>query len=260
MAVRHWPEYAIESAGLALFMLSAILFTILLEHPASPVRQAIAGDVLRRALTGIAMGLTAAAIIYSPWGQRSGAHLNPSVTLTYWRLGKIEAGDARAYIVAQFAGAAAGVLVGVLAAYRLVADPAVNFVATVPGRLGVPAAFAGEALISFVLMLTILSLSNAERVARFTGLVAAALIAAYITVEAPLSGMSMNPARSLAPALAAGALGTVWLYFAAPPAGMLLAAELYLRLRGRHAIRCAKLHHPHGRACHFICRHGEVSA
>lgn len=258
MAVRHQAEYIIESAGIAVFMISAIAFTVLIEHPASPVRQMVTDSTLRRALTGVAMGMTAAAIIYSPWGQRSGAHLNPSVTLTYLRLGKIAAHDAAGYIVAQFVGAALGVAAGVLMAGRLAADPAVNFVATLPGPVGAPAAFAAEACISFVLMLTILAVSNTKRMARFTGICAAVLIATYITIEAPISGMSMNPARSLAPAVAAGAVRSVWLYFMAPPIGMLLAAELYARVRGRHTVRCAKLHHPSGRACHFICRHGEV--
>jgi len=86
----HWPEYLTEAAGLGLFMLSACVFTTLLEYPGSPAHQAIADPFLRRVLIGIAMGLTAVGLIYSPWGQRSGAHLNPSVTLAFWRLGKVQ--------------------------------------------------------------------------------------------------------------------------------------------------------------------------
>src|SRR5438094_5660031 len=74
---QHWPEYLMEAAELGAFMLSACAFTVLLWHPASPVHQAIANPTLRRTLTGVAMGLTAIAIIYSPWGKRSGAHFNP---------------------------------------------------------------------------------------------------------------------------------------------------------------------------------------
>ena len=105
----HWPEYLIEAAGLGLFMLAACGVVAALEHPASPLRPWAGSALQRRALTGIAMGLTAVALIYSPWGQRSGAHLNPALTLTFWRLGKIASRDALGYVVAQFAGAVGGV-------------------------------------------------------------------------------------------------------------------------------------------------------
>ena len=249
----RWPEYAMETAGLALFMISALAFTTLLEHPASPAREAIVNPLIRRALTGIAMGLTAAALIYSPWGRRSGAHLNPSVTLSYLRLGKISRRDAAFYVLAQFAGGLAGVALVAAALQSIVAHPAVNYVATVPGSSGVTAAFAAEVGISFGMMSMILSVSNAPRLARYTGVLAACLIALYITVEAPLSGMSMNPARSFGPALVAGTVAPLWIYFTAPPAGMLLAAELYVRRHGHHSVRCAKLHHPVSGHCHFRC-------
>src|SRR5262249_16923476 len=105
----HWPEYVLESIGLGLFMLSACLFVTLLEHPNSPVRQAVTEPFLRRIPMGLAMGLTAMGLVYSPWGQRSGAHFNPSVTLTFWRLGKVASWDAVFYVAAQLVGAIAGV-------------------------------------------------------------------------------------------------------------------------------------------------------
>jgi aquaporin Z len=250
----HWREYAIEGWSLAAFMVSALLVTAALQHPASPLAQAITDPVARRALTGTAMGLTLAAIVYSPWGQRSGAHLNPFVTLTFFRLGRVSARDALGYVAAQFSGAAVGVLAIGWLLRDVVAHPAVNYVATLPGRPGSAAAFAGEAVISFGMMATLLVVSNQRyAIARFTGVVAACLVAAYITVEAPLSGMSMNPARSLAPAIAAGAIRPLWIYFTAPAIGMFGAAELYVRLRGRHAVRCAKLQHPASGFCHFNC-------
>src|SRR5688572_7736236 len=73
---RHWPEYLIEGFMLGAFMVSACTFTIMLEHPASPVRQAVASAELRRVCMGLAMAFTAVALIYSPWGKRSGAHMN----------------------------------------------------------------------------------------------------------------------------------------------------------------------------------------
>jgi aquaporin Z len=94
---KHWPEYLIEACGLGVFIISACLFATLLEHPAAPVHRLVAEPVLRRALMGAAMGLTAITIIYSPWGQRSGAHLNAAVTFTFFRLGKIAPSDAAFY-------------------------------------------------------------------------------------------------------------------------------------------------------------------
>jgi aquaporin Z len=246
----HWPEYAIEAAGIAAFMASALGFSALLEHPSSPVHQSIASATLRRALMGLAMGATAITLVYSPWGQRSGAHFNPALTFTYLRLRKVAPADALFYVLAQFAGAIAGVFV---TAHWIgaVADPHVRFAVTMPGSLGVVAAFAAEAAISFGLMLTVLCASNAPRTARFTGVFCGLLVAAYITLEAPISGMSMNPARTLGSAARAADFASLWIYFTAPPLGMLLAAELYVCARGAMRVRCAKLQHGEHQRCIF---------
>src|SRR5713226_2474312 len=106
----HWPEYVMEASELAIFMISASLFTILLYHPASPAVGAIPAEFIRRILMGLAMGLTAIALVYSPWGKQSGAHMNPATTLTFFRLGKIEPWDAILYVLAQFVGGTAGVM------------------------------------------------------------------------------------------------------------------------------------------------------
>lgn len=248
---RHWPEYLMEAAGLGIFMISACVFVVILEHPASPVRQSISDPLLRRMLIGLAMGLTAIGIIYSPWGKQSGAHINPSVTLTFLRLGKVKLWDALFYIMAQFAGAIAGVLVAAAALGASIAHPSVDYATTVPGQSGPGAAFLAEMVISFGLMLAVLAASNAMRVARFTGLFAGILVATYITLEAPLSGMSMNPARTLGSALPAQAWTALWIYFTAPPLGMLLAAEVYVRVQGAQKIVCAKLHHQNTKRCIF---------
>jgi len=94
---RHVTEYAIEATCLAVFMVSACLFASLLEYPGSPIHQVLPNPTVRRVLMGFAMGLTAVCLIYSPFGKRSGAHMNPSTTLTFLRLGKVaRPGDAKA--------------------------------------------------------------------------------------------------------------------------------------------------------------------
>jgi aquaporin Z len=257
---RHWPEYLMEAAGLGLFMVSACVFVLLLEHPASSVRQAFDDAWVRRALIGLAMGLTAIALIYSPLGKRSGAHLNPSVTLAFLRLGKIEPWDAVFYIAAQFIGGALGVLlVAEVAGMMLIGDAAVNYAVTLPGAPGRWVALCAELAISFGLMLMVLTVSNRRALNRYTGLFAGTLVALYITFEAPLSGMSMNPARTLASALPADVWSDVWIYFVAPPLGMLLAAEVYLLWRGEGSILCCKLHHENDSRCIFRCRYGMPS-
>jgi aquaporin Z len=255
----HWPEYLIEAVGLGAFMLVACLAGTLLGHPASPVVRGLPDPLARRALMGVAMGLTAAALIYSPWGRRSGAHFNPATTLTFWRLGKIAPADAALYALGQSAGGILGVLLAAALVGPPLGAPDVLYVATLPGAAGPAGAFVAEVAITFVLMSVVLRASNTARLARFTGLFAGALVATYITLEAPLSGMSMNPARSLASALPAGAWPPLWIYFTAPPLGMLLAAELYLRRRGAAAVFCAKLHHDTTQRCIFRCRYAELA-
>src|SRR5262249_49674537 len=86
----HWPEYVSEGLGLGLFMVSACTFGTLLAHPESPVVRLVRNPTLLRTLMGMAMGSTSAALVYSKFGKRSGAHLNPSTTLTFLRLGKVK--------------------------------------------------------------------------------------------------------------------------------------------------------------------------
>jgi aquaporin Z len=252
----HWPEYLMEAGGLGFYMISACLFGALYENPGSPVRQAIASTLLRRILMGLSMGLTSVAIVYSPWGKQSGAHINPSVTLTFFRLGKIAKWDAIFYAVAQFTGAILAVALVALFLGKAISHPAVRYVVTVPGEAGVAAALLAEFVIALLLMAVILHVSNHHRLSRFTGWFVAALVATYITLEAPFSGMSMNPARSLGSAFSAEVFNGLWIYFTAPPLGMLCAAELYLWWKGKFAVKCCKLHHDSDKRCIFCGANG----
>lgn len=251
---RHWPEYVAEAFGLGFFMVSACGFAVLLFAAGSPVVGAVPSPLARAALMGLAMGGTLIVNVYSPWGRRSGAHLNPAVTLTFYRLGRVAREDVAAYIAAQFAGGVAGTAVAVTLFSPAVADPAVNYVATLPGPHGTGVAFVAELLISFLLMLVVLVLSSRPRLAGRTGLVAGTLVALYITFEAPLSGMSMNPARTVGSAVFAQAWTGLWLYFAAPLLGMLAAGELARAAERGRLAGCAKFHHDLRLRCIF-CGH-----
>src|SRR6266581_185993 len=231
----HWPEYLIEASLLGAFMVSACVFGALYEFPHSPVHQAISSDFLRGLLGGLSMGLTAIAIFYSPWGKQSGAHINPSVTLTFLRLGKVRIWDALFYIASQFAGAVLGVALVARFLGKELADPAVRYVVTVPGEHGLRVALLAEFIIAFGMMSTVLYFSNHHRLDKYTGLFAGLLVATYITIEAPFSGMSMNPARTFGSGLSAEIWSGLWVYLTAPPLAMLTAAEVYLWHKGRLA-------------------------
>ena len=136
VSAEHWQEYAIEACGLGFFMISACSFGTLLGHPDSPLVRWIANPTLRRVLMGVAMGTTAMSLIYSRFGKRSGAHLNPATTITFLRLGKIDSTDALFYMVSHFLGAVAGVGLAGILLREWIAHPSVDYVVTLPGRFG----------------------------------------------------------------------------------------------------------------------------
>ena len=249
----HWPEYLMESSELALYMFVTCALATLLQHPASPVGHLIANDFFRRALMGLGMGATVVAIITSPWGKQSGAHFNPGITLTFYRLGKMDFSDAAFYVTAQFLGAVSGVAIVTLVLRGAPGEAAVHYGVTMPGAYGSAIAFVAEMTISFILMSTVLFVSNRENIARYTPCFAGALVAAYWAFESPLSGMSTNPARTFGSAFYAGYWHALWIYFTAPPLGMLAAAEIFLWVRGGVGPRCAKLHHANNKRCIFHC-------
>jgi aquaporin Z len=251
----HWPEYLIEAAGLGLFMVSACMFATLLEHPQSPVHRALTDATLRRGLMGTAMGLTAIGIIYSPWGQRSGAHLNPAVTLTFWGLGKVHGPDAVFYPIFQFIGGALGVALSAAILGAWLGHPRVNYVVTVPGESGLWVALVAEAVMSAGLMAIVLTSSNHPWWKNWTGALAGTALFFYILLEAPLSGMSINPARTVASDVVAGRWTALWIYFVGPMSGMALAGFAFHLARSGRRPHCAKLQHDArtGRECVFRC-------
>ncbi len=231
-------------------MISACTFTVLLFHSSYLLLQLLPSFLVRRIL----MGVTAILMIHSPMGKRSGAHFNPAITLTYYRLGKIVHWDAIFYILSQFLGGIVGVGVSRLMLGSRLADPSVEYAVTIPGRDGTGAAFAAECFMAALLMGVVLWTSNRPRLAPYTSYCVGVLIAVYIVLFAPISGFSINPARTVGSAVFADIWTGSWLYFIAPLLGMLSAAEVYLRTYGSDRILCAKLHPAPGIPCPFLCR------
>ncbi len=249
----HWPEYLMEGALLGIFMVSACLNAALLNHPASPVVRRLPNATIRRALMGVAMGFTAIALIYSPWGGRSGAHMNPAFTLAMLTLGKVAPWDALFYAFFQSIGGLGGV--GLCAAIlpRVISHADVAYVTTVPGPRGPRVALAGEVVIATIMMAMVLVMLSLGDAAAYTGVVAGVLVALFITIEAPLSGMGLNPARSLASALVARRFNSLWIYLLAPVVAMQGTAITFAGIAGTRSAHCAKLNHPDSGPCIFGC-------
>ncbi|OGX88008.1 MIP/aquaporin family protein [Hymenobacter glacialis] len=236
----HWKFYLAEAAGLAFFITCASLLTTALEHPAFWLHQALAGqELLRRGILGTGMALVIAAIVYSPWGKQSGAHINPAVTLVFWQLNKLRAVDAYWYIAAQVGGGVAAALFCTLVLGHYYAHPSVHHVTTQPGPAGVGVAFAAEFLISFVMVAVLLVALHRSRLKNAAGWLLGGLIFLYILLETPYSGMSLNPARSLASAVAAQDYRSLWVYLLAPPIATWLATVLFLRFHHGQPLECA---------------------
>lgn len=241
---QHWSHYLAEAAGIAFFVVCAGCLTLLLEHPASPVRQALqTNDVARHVLLGGGMVFVIVAIVYSPWGKRSGAHINPAVTLAFWQLGKLRTPDAVWYVLGQVAGSvAAGLLMKVVFG-EWYAHPTVNYTVTQPVGLprGMALAFGAEFIISFIMMGVLLLALHSKQLKKLTGWLLGLLLALYIVFEKPYSGMSLNPARSLGTAIAAGSYYGLWVYWVAPPLAMWLATVLFRRFYHGEGLDCAVL-------------------
>ena len=250
---RNLPLYVFEGTELAIFMISACVCTTLLFHSSHPALRVIPNAALRRSLMGVGMGITAVFIIRCPMGQRSGAHFNPAITLAYFRLGKIAKWDAVFYIVFQFIGGVFGVAVSALLLGKRLSAPSVDYAVTIPGRYGTAAAFGAELLMSALLMGAVLWMANRPSVARYTSYMVGVLIALYILLFAPVSGFSINPARTTGSAVIACVWTAAWVYFTAPLLGMIGAAEIYLRVYGADRILCAKLHPDPKYPCPFRC-------
>jgi aquaporin Z len=224
--LKNWRLYVIEAWALGMFMISATFFVVLLYHPFFSFNKNIADPITKRLLVGLAMGLTAMGIINSGWGVQSGAHMNPAVSLAQLQLGRMASADTFWYIIFQTFGAAASMLLGELLFHHLLIYPDVNYIVTKPGSGRVWVAFWAEAGLSFFLFTTLLFVSNSQY-RKFTSLAAAILICMFITLESPVSGMSINPARSFGSAIAADQWQSFWIYILAPIGGMQLAALVF---------------------------------
>jgi aquaporin Z len=220
----HWREWAAELAGTALLLIGGLSAITLNFGAHSPVAPLLPSHSMRLLLTGAMFAGTGALVAISPLGRTSGAHLNPAVSLAFWRSGKMHHHDLAAYVIAQCIGAVLGAGV-VRGAWPDLASAGYGL--THPGS-GIPAAaaLAIEVSMTALLVLTILLFVSHMRTARWTPLAVWVVVTGLVWQGAPLTGTSLNPARSIGPALVAMNLSDLWIYLVGPPAGALAATLL----------------------------------
>lgn len=221
-------HYVQEALGLAIFMISACFFSAMLFSEKSSWYDAIPGFNEKNILMGIAMGITALFIFYSPWTAPSGSQINPAVTLAFLRVNKMCRYDVLFFILAQFIGGTLAVYIMQMLMGNILVETPVNSAVTVPGKFGLVPALITEFLIAFITMSMVLFTSNNDKLKKYTRIFAGCLVCTWVIVAGPVSGFGMNPARSFASALPAHLWTAFWVYLLVPVASMLLAAELFL--------------------------------
>jgi aquaporin Z len=255
----HWKEYLMEVVEVGVLMISICLSGALLYGAESPLRALLSLSPAENSfLMGATVAITTFLIIRSPYGRRSGAHLNPALTLAYLWLGRIHRWDAVNYVAAQFMGGLAGVFLSYQVIGRCLAAGPVHYAVTLPGHFGDAIAFLAEFLLAGLLMGVVLFATNHRRLTRFSPLFVALITVSYYVLGPSISGFSVNPARSFSSALFAWIWQGIWIYFAAPCLGMLAAAAIYIRSMGPSRVYCAKVFHDLQSPCPFPCRFQEL--
>jgi aquaporin Z len=219
-----WRRVAAEGIG---------TFFLVLIGPGAAMVNAATGGALGVAGIALAFAFVIIAMVYA-LGHLSGAHLNPAVTVAFWSTGRFPADEVLPYAVAQCAGAIAA-----SAVLRAVLGPVGHLGATLPAltpSIAVWGAFLIEWLLSFALMFVIMAVATDDRVTPGFAPIAVGLTVGFCALTGgPLTGASMNPARSLGPALVGGEWRAHWVYWVAPLTAMLAAGRVYDLLR--HAAR-----------------------
>jgi aquaporin Z len=202
-------------------------FALVFAGTGAIVIDQVSGGAIGHGGIAITFGLIVLAMIYT-FGDVSGAHLNPAVTAAFAASRRFPWSSVPAYVGAQFLGA-----ISASALLRVLFPTHETLGATLPAGTAMQS-FVLETVLTFLLMLVILSVSTG---AKEKGITAGIAIGAVIALEAmfagPICGASMNPARSLAPALVSGKLASVWIYVAGPMLGALLAIPACCAVRER---------------------------
>ena len=234
-----WLVLRAELVGTAALVLVGLSLVILMFGEGSPIPSVLPSEGWRRLITGFLFGTTGALIALSPVGERSGAHINPIVTLAFRLMGKLDLRTSLGYVVAQLAGAILG-SVPLLAWGAM--GRSVSFGATLPGEgYSVGAVLLGEVITTFAMVTLLCVFLGFRRIRPFTPAIFPVLYAVMVYAESPISGTSTNPARSLGPAVISGHWEGWWIYWVGPVIGSVAACVACSALAKR--ITVAKLYH-----------------
>jgi aquaporin Z len=248
----HWPEYGSELVGTAWLVFIALSSLAFNFGSGSPLAIVLPNRSVRRLMTGLMLATSGPLVAISPLGKLSGAHLNPAVSLAFWLQGKMHPHDVVGYLASQLLGAVLGAGVAVLL-WRERAASVHNGV-TAPG-IGSPigSVFLIEMGCTCLLVLAIFLFVSSHRLMHWTPLMTWLLVALIYWQAAPISGSSLNPARSFGPAVVSWFWCDQWVYDLASPCGALLAVVLFrqLRLVGINDVLTAKMFHAPRYRCIF---------
>jgi aquaporin Z len=234
-----WRKFFAEMIGTALLLMVGLSIVILMFGSGSPLAEWIPNIKLRQAITGFLFGGTGALIAISTLGKESGAHINPAVTMSFWLFRKIDSRTALIYVAAQLTGAVIGTLPLLLWGQF---GQSISFGATTPGAsYTTQNALLGEVITTFTMVSLLAIFLGFRQIRPYTPALFPFLYAIMVPLEADISGISTNPARSFGPAVISGTWDSWWIYWVGPLAGALLACIFTSRLAKR--ITTAKLYH-----------------
>ncbi|QDT88703.1 MIP/aquaporin family protein [Gimesia algae] len=203
-------------------------FILLFSGAGAIVTNQVSNGTVTHVGIALVFGLVVTAIIYAI-GEISGAHINPAVTIAFWVGGRFPGKQVLPYIVCQVIGALAACLL-----LKVIFPGLDNYGMTLPAGSDMQSLIL-EGVLTWMLMFVVLCVSTG---AKETGILAGVAIGAVIALEAmfagPICGASMNPARSLAPALVSNNLQSLWLYLVGPTAGAILAVPSLWLVRNNH--------------------------
>ena len=247
----HWQEYAAEMLGTTFNIFVGFSIITFNFGKGLPMEHLVPNPSIRLLMNGLVFAGSGSLFAISSLGKLSGAHLNPCLSLAFWLQGKMHKLDLVGYVIAQFLGAILGTFLIKVLWGRYAAS--VNNCITLPGQgYAIWYVFLAEVVMTCLLVLSIFIFLSSQRLMRWTPVMVWLLVATMVWLGAPISGTSLNTARSIGPALVTPLWQYQWLYCIAPPLGAVTAVGIFqLISMGKRSLLTGKLFHSPDYRCIF---------